>query len=86
MSDAENPLLLLVDDEPAQRRLTIAMASRAGWRTITASIAEEALALLATGEGARLSAVITEDGPQGLEAAALIGEIGGGRPQLSVWC
>ena len=61
MSDAENPVLLLVDDEPAQRRLNIAMANRAGWRTVCAASAEDALALLGTREGMRLSAVIIDD-------------------------
>jgi DNA-binding NtrC family response regulator len=84
MSDAENPLLLLVDDEPAQRRLNIAMANRAGWRTICASSADEALSVLGTREGMRLAAVVVDDWTQGLEATALIGDIRERRPNLPV--
>jgi DNA-binding NtrC family response regulator len=84
MSDAENPILLLVDDEPAQRRLNIAMASRAGWRTICASSADEAVAMLATREGMRVSVVVIDDWTQGLEATALIRDIHERRPSLAV--
>ncbi|HEX8447515.1 MAG TPA: sigma-54 dependent transcriptional regulator [Sphingomonas sp.] len=38
--------LLLIDDEPAQGRLVSAIVARAGWRTLRARHAEEALALL----------------------------------------
>jgi len=38
--------LLLIDDEPAQGRLVTAIVARAGWRTIRARHAEEALTLL----------------------------------------
>ncbi len=84
MSDAENPILLLVDDEPAQRRLNIAMASRAGWRTVCANSAEDAIAMLGTREGMRLSAVVIDDWTQGLEATALVREIHERRAQLPV--
>ncbi|PTD26134.1 sigma-54-dependent transcriptional regulator [Sphingomonas fennica] len=39
--------LLLIDDEPAQSRLIAAMASRAGWRTITAPDGKAALQAIA---------------------------------------
>ncbi len=84
MNDAENPILLLVDDEPAQRRLNIAMASRAGWRTVCASSADEAVAMLGTREGMRVSTVIIDDWTQGLEATALIRDIHERRPSLPV--
>ena len=45
MADATRTLLL-IDDEPAQGRLVAAIVARAGWRTIRARHAEEALALL----------------------------------------
>ncbi|MFD1950986.1 sigma-54-dependent transcriptional regulator [Sphingomonas arantia] len=38
--------LLLIDDEPAQGRLVAAIVARAGWRTVRARDAEEAIALL----------------------------------------
>jgi len=84
MSDLETPILLLVDDEPAQRRLNIAMAGRAGWRTLCASNADDAIATLATREGMRLSAVIIDDWTEGLEAVALIREVHARRPSLPV--
>lgn len=84
MSDADIPLLLLVDDEPAQRRLNMALASRAGWRAICATNAEDALAMLDTREGMRLSAVIIDDWTPGLEATALIRAIHAKRAHLPV--
>lgn len=84
MSDVETPILLLVDDEPAQRRLNIAMAGRAGWRTICASNMDDAIAMLGTREGMRVSAVIIDDWTEGLEAISLIQEIHARRPSLPV--
>jgi DNA-binding NtrC family response regulator len=84
MSDADIPLLMLVDDEPAQRRLNVALAARAGWRTLSANNAEDALALLGTRDGNRLSAVIIDDWTPGLEATALIRAIHEKRPRLPV--
>ncbi len=84
MSDADIPLLMLVDDEPAQRRLNMALAARAGWRTICAGNAEDALAMMDTREGQRLAAVIIDDWTPGLEATALIRAIREKRPNLPV--
>ncbi len=84
MSDADIPLLLLVDDEPAQRRLNMALASRAGWSTLCAQNADDALSMLDTREGQRLSAVIVDDWTPGLEAIALIRAIHEKRPSLPV--
>ena len=49
-------LLLLIDDEPAQRRLVSALAARAGWRSIFADDGEMALAQLGTQDGMQLDA------------------------------
>lgn len=54
------PLLLLIDDEPAQKRLVSALAARAGWRTIYASDLETALATLGTRDGMNLDAVLID--------------------------
>lgn len=78
------PILMLVDDEPAQRRLTIALAGRAGWHVICAGSGEEAIAQLGTREGMQLSVVVIDDWTSGLEAAGLIHEIHEHRPQLPV--
>jgi DNA-binding NtrC family response regulator len=82
MSEAEIPLLMLVDDEPAQRRLNIALASRAGWRVISASTPDDALVMLDSREGQRLAAVIIDDWTPGLEATTLIRAIHAKRPNL----
>jgi len=84
MNDAEQPLLMLVDDEPAQRRLTAALAARIGWRTLSVSGAESAIATLGTREGMRLSAVLIDDWTPDLEMAALVHEIASRRPALPI--
>ena len=84
MTDSDTPVLLLVDDEPAQRRLNIAMAHRAGWRSLTVSTAEDALELLDTREGMRVNAVMIDDWTQEGEASDLIRAIRARRPQLPV--
>ncbi len=84
MIEAEPPLLMLVDDEPAQRRLTSALAGRAGWRTLCVNTGEEAIATLGTREGMRLAAVLIDDWSQKLETATLIRELRVRRPQLPV--
>jgi DNA-binding NtrC family response regulator len=84
MIENETPILMLVDDEPAQRRLTIALASRAGWRTVCAQDAEQAIAMLGTRDGMRLSAVLIDDWTPEFEAASLITEIRARRPALPV--
>ncbi|MPT48299.1 MAG: sigma-54-dependent Fis family transcriptional regulator [Sphingobium sp.] len=54
------PLLLLVDDEPAQKRLISAIAGRAGWRTIFARDALSASATLSTAEGTHIDAILID--------------------------
>ncbi|WP_443972137.1 sigma-54-dependent transcriptional regulator [Sphingobium sp. CR28] len=84
MIEAEPPLLMLVDDEPAQRRLTSALAARAGWRSLCVNTGEEAIAMLGTREGMRLAAVLIDDWSQKLETATLIRKLRVRRPQLPV--
>jgi DNA-binding NtrC family response regulator len=84
MTDAEQPLLMLVDDEPAQRRLTTALAARAGWRTLSIGDPERALATLSTREGMRVAAVLIDDWTPGLEMADLVRTIAARRPNLPI--
>lgn len=84
MIDIETPLLMLVDEEPAQRRLTVAMANRAGWRTVCANDAEQAIAMLGTRDGMRLSAVLIDDWTPDFEAGRLISELRARRPALPI--
>ncbi|UZK64971.1 sigma-54-dependent transcriptional regulator [Sphingomonas sp. M1-B02] len=77
-------LMMLIDDEPAQRRLVAAIASRRGWRTVFASDFEMAIATLGTPDGMALDAVILDHASSDAEASALIGELRTRRPQLPI--
>ncbi|MDG2534453.1 sigma-54 dependent transcriptional regulator [Sphingomonas sp. HITSZ_GF] len=77
-------LLMLIDDEPAQRRLVAAIAARRGWKTIFASEAETGIATLGTPDGMALDAVILDHSSPDADAAALIGELRARRPQLPI--
>jgi DNA-binding NtrC family response regulator len=78
------PLLMLIDDEPAQRRLVAALAARAGWRTIFANDGETAIAMLGTQDGMRLDAILLDHWVPDFEAAQLIANIKERRPTLPV--
>jgi DNA-binding NtrC family response regulator len=78
------PLLLLIDDEPAQRRLVSVLAARSGWRTIFANDAESAIATLGTQDGMRLDAVLIDQWNPEIKPAELIGEIHTRRPALPI--
>ncbi|MCE7797565.1 sigma-54 dependent transcriptional regulator [Sphingobium sufflavum] len=84
MTDAEQPLLLLVDDEPAQRRLTTALAARAGWRTLSIGDGDRAIQTLGTRDGMRVAAVLIDDWTPGLEMAELVRTIAVRRPNLPI--
>jgi len=77
-------LLLLIDDEPAQRRLVSAIVARAGWRTIFAQDGEMGVATLGTQDGMQLDAILLDHRGVDDEAAALIGELRERRPALPV--
>ncbi|RVU06380.1 sigma-54-dependent Fis family transcriptional regulator [Novosphingobium umbonatum] len=84
MSDSEQRLLMLIDDEPAQSRLITALAAREGWRTLVVSDAETAIATLGTRQGMQLGAVILDQWVPGDDACALIAELRGRRPALPI--
>ena len=83
-------LLLLIDDEPAQRRLVAALAARSGWRTIFATPGEQAIATLGTQDGMQLDSVIldhwADDAAEtdGWGATELITELRARRPALPI--
>jgi DNA-binding NtrC family response regulator len=77
-------LLLLVDDEPAQRRLVAALAARGGWRTIFATDAEMAIATLGTQDGMQLDGIVIDHWGSDEDASALIAELRARRPALPV--
>lgn len=77
-------LLMLIDDEPAQRRLVTAIAARRGWRTICASDGETALATLGTPDGMALDAIVLDHWAPDFDAAGLIAELRANRPMLPI--
>ena len=77
-------LLMLIDDEPAQRRLVAALAARAGWRSIFASDPEMAIATLGTQDGMQLDCILLDHWADEGAAATLICELRGRRPMLPI--
>src|SRR5438105_10729769 len=84
MADAEQRLLMLIDDEPAQSRLITALAAREGWRTLVVRDSETAIATLGTREGMQLSAIILDQWVPGDDACSLIAELKSRRPALPI--
>lgn len=78
------PLLLLIDDEPAQKRLVSALAARAGWRTIYASDLNTALATLGTRDGMQLDAVLVDHWNPQIKPVDTIRQIRERRPKLPI--
>lgn len=76
--------MMLIDDEPAQRRLVAAIAARRGWRTIFAGDGETALATLGTPDGMSLDAIVLDHWAPDFDAAALIAELRANRPMLPI--
>ena len=77
-------LLLLIDDEPAQRRLVTALAARSGWRSIFAADAEMATAMLGTQEGAHLDAILIDHQLPDGKTLALLSDLRTRRPALPI--
>jgi DNA-binding response OmpR family regulator len=86
MADAEQRLLMLIDDEPAQSRLITALASREGWRTLVVRDSETAIATLGTRQGMTLSAIILDQWVPGDQACELIRELKDRRPRCRSSC
>ena len=77
-------LLMLIDDEPAQRRLVAALAARAGWRSVFASDHEMAIAMLGTQDGMQLDAILLDHWSPDADATPLIEELRKRRPALPI--
>ncbi len=84
MAEADDRLLMLIDDEPAQCRLITALAAREGWRTLVARDSETAIATLGTRQGMQLGAIILDQWVPGDDACALIAELKARRPALPI--
>ena len=77
-------LLLLIDDEPAQRRLIATLAQRGGWRTLFATDADMAASVLGSAQGRELDAVLIDHWAPGADATALIADCHALRPDLPI--
>ena len=77
-------LLMLIDEEPAQRRLVAAIAARRGWRAVFANDGEMAIAMLGTQDGMQLDAILLDHWAPEADATALITELRARRPALPV--
>ena len=77
-------LLLLIDDEPAQRRLVAALAARAGWRAIFAGDGEMGVATLGTQDGMQLDAILLDEGSAQADACLTIAALRERRPALPI--
>ena len=75
-------LLMLIDDEPAQRRLVAAIAARRGWRAVFATDGEMAIAMLGTQDGMQLDAILLDQWAPEADPTVLIAEIRERRPSL----
>ena len=78
-------LLLLIDNDPAQRRQLAALAGRVGWRTVFAADGETGIATLGTPDGMMLDAVLLDAATCPLPHApgeGSIAEIRARRPRL----
>jgi DNA-binding NtrC family response regulator len=77
-------LLLLIDDEPAQRRLVAALAARGGWRSVFANDAEMGIAQLGTQDGMQLDAILIDHWAAQEDATRLIADLRERRPALPI--
>ena len=77
-------MLMLIDDEPAQRRLVSALAARGGWRTLFAGDSDSAIATLGTQDGMQLDAILLDHWGEDADASALIAELRARRPALPI--
>jgi len=74
--------LLLIDDEPAQRRLVTAIGARAGWSVRGASDVDAAAAILAETEGPPVDAILLDHWMPGAEGTRIIQQIRTSWPNL----
>ncbi|MEN2749296.1 sigma-54 dependent transcriptional regulator [Sphingomonas sp. T9W2] len=77
-------VLMVIDDEPAQRRLVGAIAGRRGWRTVFANDARAALGMLNTPDGLALDAVLLDHWSPDADALTLIADLRAARPTLAI--
>src|SRR4051794_41894435 len=76
--------LLLIDDEPAQRRLVTAIGARAGWWVRGASDIDAARAMLTDPEQPKADAILLDHWLPGEAGTEFIGQIPAPSPQPSL--
>jgi DNA-binding NtrC family response regulator len=74
--------LLLIDDEPAQRRLVTAIGARAGWWVTGASDVEAATRIMRDPEAPKIDAILLDHWLPGAAGSAIIEQIRAERPDL----
>jgi DNA-binding NtrC family response regulator len=77
-----NRCLLLIDDEPAQRRLITAIGARAGWWVMGAADIDAARRLLASPEGQEVEAILLDHWLPGEEGGEFVAQVREMRPDL----
>ncbi|QNP44795.1 sigma-54-dependent Fis family transcriptional regulator [Sphingomonas sediminicola] len=83
MREQETKSLLLVEADPAERRLVSAVAARAGWSTVGADCTEMAISLLQGPHGREVQAAFLANWDEGSGPAA-IAALRSSRPSLPV--
>lgn len=83
LSDLDQRLVMLIDDEHSQVRLISSIAARAGWRTIVFGASDDALAALGE-HGDQPSAIILDHWVAGDDTCKLIAELKAHRPAVPV--
>jgi len=82
MTEADERLLMLIDDEPAQSRLVCALAAREGWRAVVFDDCNKALSALAAAEGKQYGAILLDQWVPGDKACDAIRQFKAERPDL----
>lgn len=79
-----NPTLLVVDDDPAQRRLLQAMAERSGYRVLTAEGGQQALDILEGPQGDGVSLVMLDLVMPGTDGLTVLKRVRPAKPALPI--
>lgn len=77
-------ILLLIDDEPAQKRLISAIAARSGWRTLFARDTVSAISLLSTQDGNHSDAILIDQWNKQHPLPEMIYQLRQRRPDLPI--
>lgn len=77
-------MLMLIDDDPAGRRVVAALAQRGGWRTVFAADHETAIATLGTQDGMMLDAIIIDHHGTTESMTGVVAELKSRRPALPI--